>query len=113
MIYDKDIKINATDIELKYDIIDSHLHFLDFTQDSDGLPKLTEAMDLSGVSEAIVFGMPLVKKWDCFMIGSDKVGHWENYPAEITKYYTLIDRLTPETAFKLCKGNALSLLKQW
>lgn len=67
MIYDKDIKINATDKDLKYDVIDSHLHFLDFTQDSDGFPKLTEAMDLSGVSEAIVFGMPLVKKWDCFM----------------------------------------------
>ena len=51
----------------RYDIVDSHLHFLDFTQDSDGFPALTKAMDLSGVSEAVVFGMPMVKKWDYLM----------------------------------------------
>lgn len=67
MIYNNDIEISAPDIAIKYDILDSHLHFLDFIQDSDGLPKLAEAMDKSGVSEAILFGMPLAKKWDCFM----------------------------------------------
>ena len=64
MIYNKTIDVHrAVDIP-RYDIVDSHLHFLDFTQDSDGFYPLTEAMDVSGVSEAVVFGMPMVKKWD-------------------------------------------------
>lgn len=67
MIYNKEIIINSPDHEPKYDIVDSHLHFLDFTQDSDGFPALAEAMDAAGVSEAVVFGMPMAKKWDCFM----------------------------------------------
>jgi hypothetical protein len=50
--------------EPRYEIIDSHLHFLDFTQDSDGLPSLVKAMDAAGVSESVLFGMPMVKKWD-------------------------------------------------
>lgn len=67
MIYNKEITINETDTAPRYDILDSHLHFLDFTQDSDGFPALVKAMDLSGVSEAVVFGMPMVKKWDYLM----------------------------------------------
>ena len=67
MIYDKTIDIHKMDSRPRYDIIDSHLHFLDFVQDSDGLPALTEAMDASGVSEAVIFGMPMVKKWDHLM----------------------------------------------
>ena len=277
MIYNKEITINETDTVPRYDILDSHLHFLDFTQDSDGFPALVKAMDLCGVSEAVVFGMPMVKKWDylmkdkpayylsndnpfccgfdctdkyaatqierllkmypdfwcgigelmsrhddltaltygegvhmdspafkmiydlaadydlpvlvhhnispqnsdkplyedeliralehnrkCkiiwahvgvsrrivmdffenyvrgdlmrgnvntdifadmwaaviekypdrFMIGSDKVGHWADYPHEIEKYYMLLDKLKPETAEKLCRKNALSLIKK-
>jgi hypothetical protein len=50
--------------ESRYEIIDSHLHFLDFTQDSDGLSSLVKAMDAAGVSESVLFGMPMVKKWD-------------------------------------------------
>ena len=67
MIYNKKIKIHKTRVKPRYDIVDSHLHFLDFTQDSDGFPALAEAMDLCGVSEAVVFGMPIVKKWDHLM----------------------------------------------
>jgi len=50
---------------------------------------------------------------DRFMIGSDKVGHWTDYPHEIEKYYMLLDKLKPETAEKLCRKNALSLIKKW
>ena len=49
---------------------------------------------------------------DRFMIGSDKVGHWADYPHEIEKYYMLLDKLKPETAEKLCRKNALSLIKK-
>ena len=47
-----------------HDIVDSHLHFYDFTQDSDGFPALIEAMDASGVSESVIFGMGIAKQWD-------------------------------------------------
>ena len=67
MIFDKELEIHKPETEPRYDILDSHLHFLDFTQDSDGFPKLTEAMDACGVSEAVVFGMPMMKKWDYLM----------------------------------------------
>ena len=50
---------------------------------------------------------------DRFMIGSDKVGHWKTYPAEIVKYYDLLDRLAPETAQKLCRDNILGLVKRY
>ncbi|WP_196888936.1 amidohydrolase family protein [Aureivirga sp. CE67] len=46
-----------------YSIIDSHLHFLDFTQDTDGFPRVIQAMDSANVEKAIVFGMPMVKMW--------------------------------------------------
>lgn len=67
MIYDRDIIIEQPPEKVRYDLIDSHLHFLDFTQDSDGFPALTRAMDTAGVSQAVVFGMPMTKKWDSLM----------------------------------------------
>lgn len=67
MIFEKKIEINKMENAPRYDIVDSHLHFLDFTQDSDGLEALVEAMDESGVSEAVLFGMPMAKKWDYLM----------------------------------------------
>ena len=67
MIFDKQIEICGMKEKPRYDIVDSHLHFLDFTQDSDGFQALSSAMDACGVSEAVVFGMPMVKKWDYLM----------------------------------------------
>ena len=55
MIYNRDIDICRMKTEPRYDIIDSHLHFLDFTQDSDGFPSLVRAMDAAGVSESVIF----------------------------------------------------------
>ena len=50
---------------------------------------------------------------DRFLLGTDKVGHWSTYPAEVTKYYKLLDKLSPETARKLCRENVLSLIKRY
>ena len=47
---------------------------------------------------------------DRFMIGSDKVGHFGNYPDEILKYYNFLDALRPTTAQKLARENLLSVL---
>ena len=43
-------------------VIDAHLHFVDFIQESDGMKRLVSAMDEGHVSKAVVFGLPLKKK---------------------------------------------------
>ena len=45
-------------------VVDAHLHFVDFIQDSEGMAKLVPAMDAGNVARAVVFGLPLKKKWD-------------------------------------------------
>src|ERR1017187_10513930 len=48
----------------KYAIVDGHLHFLNFVQETAGMAKFLKAMDDTGVAESVVIGMPVVKKWD-------------------------------------------------
>src|ERR1022692_3611072 len=48
----------------KYTIVDGHLHFLSFVQETDGMATFIKAMDDTGVAESVVIGMPVVKKWD-------------------------------------------------
>ena len=48
----------------EYSIIDTHLHYLDFTQSTDGFSSLIEKMDEANVSHAVIFGMPMAKQWD-------------------------------------------------
>ena len=50
---------------------------------------------------------------DRFLLGTDKVGHWSTYPAEAVKYYTLLDKLRPTTVDKICRENALALIKTY
>jgi predicted secreted protein len=49
--------------KIRYPVVDNHLHFYDFTQQSDGFPALVKAMDQAGVDRAVVFGMPIIKMW--------------------------------------------------
>ena len=51
----------------KYSVVDSHLHYLDFLQETDGLEKLAAVMDTCGVEQAVLFGMPMIKQWDAGM----------------------------------------------
>ncbi len=46
--------------------IDSHLHFVDFLQRSEGLTALLRQMDEAGVDRAVLFGVPVIKKWDAY-----------------------------------------------
>ncbi|MBR3017868.1 MAG: amidohydrolase family protein [Clostridia bacterium] len=49
---------------------------------------------------------------DRVLIGTDKVGHWATYPAEVVKYYKLLDKLSPDVVRKVCRGNVLKLVKR-
>ena len=59
-----DIEIDDPGIPIRYDVVDSHLHYLDFLERTDGFSALVRAQDLCGVSEAVVFGMGIAKQWD-------------------------------------------------
>jgi hypothetical protein len=48
----------------RYTMVDGHLHFLNFVQETFGMDALFNALDHAGVTEAVVLGMPLVKTWD-------------------------------------------------
>jgi predicted TIM-barrel fold metal-dependent hydrolase len=54
------------EIRPAFPLIDSHLHFVDFIQESDGAHRLLKAMDAGGLTKAVVFGLPVKKKWDFF-----------------------------------------------
>ncbi len=61
------ISIESPKEKIRYDIVDSHLHFTDFLENSDGFPALCEAMDMSGVKQSVIFGMGIAKQWDSTM----------------------------------------------
>ena len=57
------------------------------------------------------FWLALVSDFsDRFMIGSDNIGHFDTYIQNITKYYQLLDALSPDKAEKVARTNFLSLL---
>jgi hypothetical protein len=64
---DREIVIQPPTEIVRYDVIDSHLHYTDFLEDTDGFPALVKAMDLAGVSKSVLFGMPIAKQWDSSM----------------------------------------------
>jgi hypothetical protein len=65
---------HSTEIERRYlatsqgplrrPVIDTHVHAVDFNQRSDGLERLIERMDQANAAKAVVFGLPVKKKWD-------------------------------------------------
>ena len=61
MIYNRDIDICRMKTEPRYDIIDSHSHFSGLYTGFGRLSFLVRAMDAAGVSESVVFGMPMAK----------------------------------------------------
>jgi predicted TIM-barrel fold metal-dependent hydrolase len=48
---------------IAYRTVDCHLHLVDFLQRTEGIKAVLAAMDRSGVDQAMICGMPLVKKW--------------------------------------------------
>jgi hypothetical protein len=68
---------------IRYHIADCHLHLVDFFQKGDGARGLLQAMDRAGVEQAMVSGMPLVKKWDA----ADPVGPLHHLDSDAPCYW--------------------------
>lgn len=47
----------------KYDLIDAHLHVVNFIQETPGGEALMAAMDRANVGKAVIFGLPVAKHW--------------------------------------------------
>lgn len=47
----------------EYRFSDSHLHYVDFFQESDGMDRLIEAMNEAGIDHVMLSGVPVAKKW--------------------------------------------------
>jgi hypothetical protein len=48
----------------KYPLVDSHLHVVNFVQQTPGGPALIDAMDRANVRKAVIFGLPVAKMWE-------------------------------------------------
>jgi hypothetical protein len=47
----------------KYQMIDGHLHVVNFTQETPGGEALIYAMDQANIGRAVIFGLPVSKLW--------------------------------------------------
>ena len=47
----------------KYDLIDAHLHVVNFIQETPGGDALIYAMDQANIGKAVIFGLPVTKMW--------------------------------------------------
>ncbi|TLX58173.1 amidohydrolase [Stutzerimonas nosocomialis] len=47
----------------EYRYSDAHLHYVNFFQESAGMPELIEAMDAAGIDHVMISGIPVAKKW--------------------------------------------------
>lgn len=47
----------------KYKMIDSHLHIVNFKQETEWLKKLLYYMDKANIDKSVIFGMPVRKMW--------------------------------------------------
>lgn len=55
---------SAASAQESYRIVDNHLHYLDFIQQTKGFESLVKQMDECNVSHAVIFGMGMAKQWD-------------------------------------------------
>ena len=80
--------------------IDGHLHYVDFFQESEGMPALLKAMDEGNISHAAVMGIPVAKKWQedepkkpRYYAGDDAALYW--YSATDSYLLHAIEQLKP------------------
>lgn len=86
---------------LAYSYVDSHLHYVDFFQESDGMAALLSAMDQANISKAALMGIPVAKMWEedepkkpRYYAGDDADLYW--YSATDFELWHAINALTPE-----------------
>lgn len=84
-----------------YRYSDAHLHYVDFFQESEGMPALLEAMDKAGIDQSMISGIPVAKKWHedepkrpRYYAGDDADAYW--YSATDIYVAAALEKLAPE-----------------
>jgi hypothetical protein len=88
------------------DIIDAHVHVVDFLQSPVKGAELEAAMDRAGVARAVVFGLPVKKKW---AHGEPRKPHYYLDGNDSCYYFGLTDQIVAD----LYLGAADDLRARW
>jgi predicted TIM-barrel fold metal-dependent hydrolase len=85
----------------EYAYSDAHLHYVDFFQETAGMPKLLQAMDDNHIEHVMISGIPVAKKWHedepkrpRYYAGDDADAYW--YSATDVIVAAAINKLAPE-----------------
>ena len=85
----------------EYRYTDAHLHYVDFFQETEGMPALLKAMDEAGVDQSMISGIPVAKKWHedepkrpRYYAGDDASAYW--YSATDVYVAAALQALNPE-----------------
>lgn len=85
----------------EYRYTDAHLHYVDFFQETEGMPALLKAMDEAGVDQSMISGIPVAKKWHedepkrpRYYAGDDASAYW--YSATDVYVAAALQALSPE-----------------
>jgi len=116
------------EIRPAFPVIDAHLHFVDFIQESDGIHRLLKTMDAADIVKAVVFGLrhpgpgdrPAGQEGPASVSIHDDYEHLheidevlEEFPSTIfvamPRYNTLLHRLDPGVRTKVAVENAEKL----
>lgn len=85
----------------EYAYSDAHLHYVDFFQETAGMPKLLKAMADNRIEHVMISGVPVAKKWHedepkrpRYYAGDDADAYW--YSATDVIVAAAVNKLTPE-----------------
>ena len=85
----------------EYTYSDAHLHYVDFFQETAGMPKLLTAMKENSIEHVMISGSPVAKKWHevepkrpRYYAGDDADAYW--YSATDVIVADAVQKLTPE-----------------
>ncbi|MFJ2494359.1 amidohydrolase family protein [Pseudomonas iridis] len=85
----------------EYTYSDAHLHYVDFFQETAGMPKLLTVMKENSIEHVMISGIPVAKKWHedepkrpRYYAGDDADAYW--YSATDVIVADAVQKLTPE-----------------
>lgn len=80
--------------------IDAHLHAVDFLQEGENADQLFKEMEEGNIQKAVLFGMPLIKKWAYYR--KDKPSYYLSDNAKCY-YYSAVDYILADWYENLTK----------
>ncbi len=77
---------------------DAHCHYVNFVQDTEGMAVLLKTMDESGVRNIVLFGLPLVKKWEA--ADANRPTYYNDNDSKVY-YYSTTDMILARAVLEL------------